>query len=79
MGEKVIAEIWVAVNEDGGYEVGKDESDAGERLTDNEGGCHCRMVKMMVDITAVVPAPIEVTAALPEREDGSFDLVLSQA
>lgn len=77
--EPVIADIWLAANEDGGYQVGIDEEEAGSRLDECEGGYQRRMVKISVDITAILPAPIEVEAAIPEREDGSYELTITAA
>ena len=74
--ESEIAEIYLAVNENGEYDIGCDAEDAAERLRENCGGDHCRIVRMNIDITAVVPKEIEVEAALPEREDGTFELAI---
>jgi hypothetical protein len=74
--EPAIAEIFLAVNENGEYDVGCDSEDAAERLRDSCGGDQLRIVSMSIDITAVVPEVIEVEAALPAREDGTFELTI---
>lgn len=50
--EKKACEIWLAVNEDGDYEVGIAEDEATERLTENIGGYCCKLVKLTVMVTA---------------------------
>jgi hypothetical protein len=46
---KIACEIFVAMNEDGGYGVTIDnESKALERLAENEGGYNARIVKLTV-------------------------------
>ena len=48
-------EIWVALSEDGGYEVATDEDAAVERLQDGSGedlgGTTCRLLKLNVTIS----------------------------
>jgi hypothetical protein len=59
-------EVFVAVNEDGEYEVGIDENEAGERLDENQGGYQRRVFALK--LTVPLPKPAEVSAVLPERE-----------
>ena len=72
--EPATAELYLAINENGEYDVGCDSDDAAERLRDNCGGDQVRVICLNIDITAVVPVVIEVEAALPQREDGTFEL-----
>lgn len=72
--DPVLAEIYLAVNEAGDCEVGTDAEDASERLRENYDCGQIRIVCLKVDIAAVVPKEIEVEAALPAREDGTFEL-----
>lgn len=59
---KIACEIFIAMNEDGGYVVTTDESEALERLAENEGGYHARVVKLTVKMTApqMTEAEVEV-------------------
>jgi hypothetical protein len=70
------AEIYLAVNENGEYDVGLDTEDAAERLRENCGGDQIRILCLNLDISAVVPEPVELEAALPKRDDGSFELAI---
>ena len=44
-------EIFVAMNEDGDYETGIDDSDARDRLEENWGGASVRIVKLKVTMS----------------------------
>jgi hypothetical protein len=77
--EPVVATVFIAVNEDRDWDAGADEDEAAERLRENYGGNQVTMVKLDVDVTAVVPKLIEVSATLPEREDGSYSLEIKQS
>lgn len=79
MGEKVIAEFCIAVSEEGDYYVAHNSEDAAEGLRENGSGDQCRIVTISLDISTIIPAAIEVSAALPEREDGSYEMAISQA
>jgi hypothetical protein len=72
--DPVLAEIYLAVNEAGDCEVGTDAEDASERLRETYDCGQIRIICMKVDIAAVVPREIEIEAALPAREDGTFEL-----
>jgi hypothetical protein len=66
-------EIYLVVDTSGDYEVGVNEDDATERFGENIAGDAIRhMIKMT--ITVPLPRTIEVSAALPEREDGGYGL-----
>jgi hypothetical protein len=67
-------EVFVAVNEDGEYEVGVDENEAGERL-DGIGGYQRRVFALK--LTVPLPKPAEVSATLPERE-GQLSLAIRE-
>lgn len=71
---EVTAEFYIAVNEDGDWTVGKDDSDVVTELRDDCGGAQIRSVRINLDISAVIPQPIEVEAALPRTEDGTFEM-----
>jgi hypothetical protein len=47
----VVAEIYIAMNEEGEFEVGTSEEEAGERLVDTYGGCMSRIVKLPLLMT----------------------------
>ena len=61
----VTVEIFIAMNEDGGYVVSKDESDVLELLTENEGGWRARVVKLNVKMTP--PQLDEVNVVVPDE------------
>ena len=77
--EPVIAEAYIAVNEDGDWAVGQDEEEASDRLREEHGGYQARVAQLSIDITALVPQPIEVSATLPKGEDGSYSLEIKQS
>ena len=63
----VEAEVFLAINEDGGYEVGTDADEAGERLDEQHGGYHRRIIKLV--LTVPLPRVAEVVGVMPERQD----------
>jgi hypothetical protein len=64
MSNKVTCEIFVAMHEDGGWIVTNDESDAASKLFEDEGGYHCRVVKIIVKMAPPVMA--EATVEVPD-------------
>lgn len=64
MPEPIDCEIWIAMNEDGGWIVTNDESGAAEKLGEDEGGYACRLVKVTVKMTP--PVIDEATVTVPE-------------
>ena len=48
---KKTIEIFIAINEDGDYETGIDDSDAHDRLEENWGGASVRIVKLKVTMS----------------------------
>ncbi len=77
--EPVVAEMCIAVNEDGDWCVGQDEDEACERMDEEYGGGQRRIIKLNVDIAAVIPQVIEVSATLPQKEDGGYSLVIQES
>ncbi len=71
-------EIYAVVDRDGDYEVGKDEDEALERYGDNIGAYASRHTIKM-SLTVPLPKPIEVSATLPEKEDGGYSLEIKQS
>lgn len=61
---KIACEIYVAMNEDGGYVVHIDESEVLNRLAEDEGGYMARVVKVTVKM-----APPQMTEAEVEVPD----------
>jgi hypothetical protein len=55
-------EIYLAMNEDGGWIVTNDESDALTQLSENEGGYQARVVKVTVKMTPPKMTEATVTA-----------------
>lgn len=68
-------EIFVAVNEDGAYEVGVDEVEAGERLDENQGGHQRHFIKLT--LTVPLPKVIEVSGSLPVNASGEYSLTVN--
>jgi hypothetical protein len=56
-------EVWIVMNEDGEYEVGKDEDDAVERFEDDVGGSFRRVVK--INVTMGPPEPQVANVTIP--------------
>jgi hypothetical protein len=57
-------EIWLAMNEDGDWIVTNCEDEAAERLTEDVGGYHARIVKVVVKMSP--PAAAEATVTVPD-------------
>lgn len=62
--EPVECEIYLAMNEDGGWIVTADDSEASEKLAEDEGGYACKIVKVTVKMTP--PVIEEVAVEVPE-------------
>jgi hypothetical protein len=60
MADKVNCELWIAMNEDKGWIVTQDESEALEKLMNDEGGWHCRIAKITVSMSPPVMAEAKV-------------------
>jgi hypothetical protein len=56
-------EVYLAMNEDGGWIVTNDESDALTQLSENEGGYQARVVKVTVKMTPPKMTEATVTIA----------------
>ena len=68
-------EVYVVVDGDGDYEVGITDDEASERYGETVSSSLPRhMIKMT--ITVPLPRTIEVTAAIPAKDDGSYELVI---
>lgn len=65
MTTKIDCELYVAMNEDGDWIVTSDESEALTKLTEDEGGYQCRIVKITVKMTP--PAMTEATVDVPDE------------
>ena len=73
---KINCEIWIAVNEDGGYSIGMSDDEAITNLTENEGGCMSRLVKITASIAP--PKVTEATIDVPD-EAGKTEAVEVEA
>jgi hypothetical protein len=60
-----IIEVWIAMNEDGDYEVAKDEDDVVDLWNENVGGLSQRLVRLRVTMSA--PAVTEADVNVPEE------------
>jgi hypothetical protein len=58
-------EVWIAMNEDGDYEVAKDEDDVVDLWNENVGGLSRRLVKLKVTMSA--PVITEADVNVPEE------------
>jgi hypothetical protein len=65
MTDKVTCEIFIAMNEDGGWIVCTDDSEALSNLAESEGGYHARVVKLTVKMTP--PAMTEAEVDVPDE------------
>jgi hypothetical protein len=61
---KIDVELYIAMNEDGGWIVTNDESDTIGTLAENEGGNLARVVKVTVKMTP--PTLDEATVDIPD-------------
>jgi hypothetical protein len=58
-------EVWIAMNEDGDYEVAKDEDDVVDLWNENVGGLSRRLVKLKITMSA--PVITEADVNVPEE------------
>ena len=65
MTDKVTCELFIAMNEDGGWVVVTDESEALAELARAEGGYHARVVKINVLLTP----PVMIATAINVSDD----------
>jgi hypothetical protein len=65
MTEKTTCEIYIAMNEDGGWVVTNDESEALSKLGEDEGGSLARVVKVTVKMAP--PVMFEATVDVPDE------------
>jgi hypothetical protein len=63
--DKVECGIFLAINEEGNYEVGTDEEEASTRLMENQGSYHCRLIK--ITAKAAPPQVIETELDIPDE------------
>jgi hypothetical protein len=54
-------EVWIAMNEAGDYEVGRDEDAAIDRLEETGGGISRRLVRLRVTMAAPVVSSADVS------------------
>jgi hypothetical protein len=71
MTDQIEIEIFVAMNEDGGWVVATDEADAATQLDENEGGCHRRIVMIKVKMTP--PQITEASIVVPDEAGNTVD------
>lgn len=67
MADKHEFELYVAINEDGGFIVTKDESEALGKLGDDEGGYAARVIR--VTLKAALPKIIETACEAPDENE----------
>jgi hypothetical protein len=58
-------EVWIAMNEDGDYEVAKDEDDVVDLWNENVGGLSRRLVRLRVTMSASAVSEADVN--VPEE------------
>lgn len=72
MADKIACEIWVAMNEDGGWVVVTDESDALTQLSENEGGYLARVCKVTVNMAP--PVAIGAIVNIPDEHGQQIEV-----
>lgn len=72
MADKIACELWLAMNEDGGWVVVTDESDALTQLGENEGGYLARVVKVTVNMAP--PVMTEATVNIPDEQGQQIEV-----
>src|SRR5262249_19878663 len=65
MPDKIDCEIYLAINEDGDYEVATTDGDAAQLLSENSGGAMIRIVRITAKIAP--PKATEVTLDVPDE------------
>jgi hypothetical protein len=72
-------EVWVLVDADGDYGVGREADAASQNYADDVGGTegNRRMVKLT--LTIPLPKPMELVATIPEEEPGEAELKVEAA
>jgi hypothetical protein len=65
MTEKKTCEIFLAMNEDGDWIVTDEESAALEKLAEDQGGYHARVIKVVIKMSP--PAMTEATVDVPDE------------
>jgi hypothetical protein len=74
MTDKTHFEIFVAMNEEGDYEVAITEEEASERLFENQGGYQCRIVR----IGGFMAGPVLADAVIDIPDDAGETVQLEQ-
>jgi hypothetical protein len=69
---RTLCEVWLAMNEDGFFEVGRSEEDAAERMMETEGGRRCRTV--MLEVRMLPPQVVTVTVEVPDESGHEVDV-----
>lgn len=72
MTDKIKCEIYLAMNEDGGWVVTHEESEALSDLGENVGGYCARVVKLTVAMTP--PKMTEATIDVPDEIGGTVEI-----
>ena len=67
-------EVFIAMNEDGDYEVGTEAELARDLLSENAGGYACRIVKLVVQMSP--PAYEEPAAAITIADTAGETVIL---
>ncbi len=65
MTDKILVEFYVAMNEEGEFEVGTTEEEASQRLVENTSGYRCRIVK--INAKMAPPALVEADVDIPDE------------
>jgi hypothetical protein len=65
-------EIFIAMNEDGDWIVETDESDALNKLSEDAGGYHARVVKLTVTMSP--PKMTEAKVVVPDEAGQSLEM-----
>ena len=64
MTDKILVEFYIAMNEEGEFEVGTTEEEASQRLVENTSGYSCRIVK--INAKMAPPALTEAEVDIPD-------------
>jgi hypothetical protein len=65
MTDKILVEFYIAMNEEGEFEVGTTEEEASQRLVENTSGYCCRIVQINAKIAP--PTLIEADVDIPDE------------
>lgn len=73
MSQTTQIEVWVLIDQEGAYVVGKEAEGMQEKYDDEVGGTDIALRRVKVTLTVPLPKPIELTGVVPaEASEGEL-------